>query len=151
MTQRMSLIAINALSKEVIGAAIEVHRQLGSGLLESVYAECLAAEIRHLGLSVRREVMLPLRYRDIFVENAYRIVLLVNDELIIEVKAAGNLLPIHSAQRLTYLKLIQSRLGLVINFNVEVLHKGIKRIANGLQALRNLCAFAPLRWTLKNG
>jgi GxxExxY protein len=132
MTQRMSLDDMNALSKKVIGGAIEVHRQLGPGLLESAYAECLAAEMRHLGLSVRREVMLPLHYRDIFVENAYRIDLLVNNELVIEVKAAENLLPIHSAQLLTYLKLIESRLGLLINFNVEVLHKGIKRIANGL-------------------
>jgi GxxExxY protein len=128
----MSLDDMNALSKKVIGGAIEVHRQLGPGLLESAYAECLAAEMRHLGLSVQREVMLPLRYRDIFVENAYRIDLFVNDELVIEVKAAETLLPIHSSQLLTYLKLIESRLGLLINFNVEVLHKGIKRIANGL-------------------
>ena len=76
--------------------------------------------------------MLPLRYRDIVVENAYRLDLLVNNELVIEVKATENLLSIHSAQLLTYLKLIESRLGLLINFNVEVLHKGIKRIANGL-------------------
>lgn len=132
MTQRMSVDALNALSNEVIGGAIAVHRQLGPGLLESAYVECLAAEMRHLGLSARREVMLPLRYRDIVVENAYRLDLLVNNELVIEVKATENLLSIHSAQLLTYLKLIKSRLGLLINFNVEVLHKGIKRIANGL-------------------
>ena len=132
MTQRMPVDALNDLSKAVIGGAIEVHRQLGPGLLESAYSECLAAEIRHLGFSVRREVMLPLRYRDIHVENAYRLDLLVNDELIIEVKTVENLLSTHSAQLLTYLKLVNSRLGLLINFNVEVLHKGIKRIANGL-------------------
>ena len=132
MTQRMPVDALNDLSKAVIGGAIEVHRQLVPGLLESAYSECLAAEIRHLGFSVRREVMLPLRYRDIHVENAYRLDLLVNDELIIEVKTVENLLSIHSAQLLTYLKLVNSRLGLLINFNVEVLHKGIKRIANGL-------------------
>jgi GxxExxY protein len=132
MTQRMPVDAINALSKEIIGGAIEVHRELGPGLLESAYTECLAAEIRHLGLSVRREVLLPLHYRDVLVENAYRLDLLVNDELVIEVKAVEALLPIHSAQLLTYLKLTESRLGLLINFNVEILRNGIKRVANRL-------------------
>ena len=132
MTQRMSVDTLNALSNEVIGGAISVHRQLGPGLLEGAYAECLAAELRHLDLSVRREVMVPLRYRDIVVENAYRLDLLVENKLVIEVKAAESLLSIHSAQLLTYFKLVESRLGLLMNFNVEVLHKGIKRIANGL-------------------
>jgi GxxExxY protein len=128
----MSVDDINALSNQVIGGAIEVHRQLGPGLLESAYAECLALELKHLGINTRREVMLPLRYRDTVVENAYRLDLLVNDELVVEIKAIDCLLPIHSAQLLTYLKLVDSRLGLLINFNVEVLHKGIKRIVNRL-------------------
>ena len=128
----MSVDAINVLSNHVIGGAIEVHRQLGPGLLENAYVECLALEMKHLGLEVRREVMLPLRYRDAVIENAYRLDLLVNNELVIEIKAIDHLLPIHSAQLLTYLKLIDSRLGLLINFNVEVLRNGIKRIVNRL-------------------
>ncbi len=132
MTQRLSVDAINALSNQVIGGAIEVHRQLGPGLLENAYAECLAVELKHLGVEVRKEVVLPLRYRDTVIDNAYRLDLLVNGELVIEVKATEKLLPIHSAQILTYLKLIDSRLGLLINFNVEVLRNGIKRIVNRL-------------------
>lgn len=132
MTQRYSSEKLNALSREVIGGAIEVHRQLGPGLLEASYSECLAAELRYLGMRAEREVFLPLRYRNVSVDNAYRIDLLVNDELIIEVKAVGELLPVHSAQLMTYLKLSGSRLGLLMNFNVEVLRNGIKRIANGI-------------------
>lgn len=132
MTQRNSCEDINALSRDVIGGAIEVHRRLGPGLLEATYSECLAAELRHLGMKVVREVCLPLRYRDVSVDNAYRIDLLVDDELIVEVKAVGELLPVHSAQLMTYLKLSGSRLGLLMNFNVEVLRNGIKRVANGL-------------------
>ena len=132
MTQRMSIDAINALSNKIIGGAIEVHRHLGPGLLEKTYAECLALELHHLGITNQQEVLLPLRYRNLLVENAYRLDLLAENELVIEVKAVENLLPIHSAQLLTYLKLYESRLGLLINFNVEVLRNGIKRIVNGL-------------------
>lgn len=131
MTQRTAE-ELSALSGEVIGAAIEVHRQLGPGLLEGCYVECLVAELAHCGIGAAKEVRIPLRYRDISIENAYRLDLLVEDELILEIKAVDGLLPVHSAQLLTYLKLANKKLGLLINFNVEVLRSGVKRVANGL-------------------
>lgn len=131
MTQRTAE-ELSALSGEVIGAAIEVHRQLGPGLLEGCYVECLVAELAHRGIGAEKEVRIPLRYRDISIENAYRLDLLVEDELILEIKAVDGLLPVHSAQLLTYLKLANKKLGLLINFNVEVLRSGVKRVANGL-------------------
>ena len=131
MTQRRTTEELNVLTEKVIGASIHVHRELGPGLLESVYSECLAIELKDCGLSAVREFAIPLRYKSIAVENAYRLDFIIEDSLIIECKAIDQLLPIHSAQVLTYLKLTDKRLGLLINFNVEVLHKGIKRIANG--------------------
>ena len=131
MTQRKAIEQLNALTEKVIGAAIHVHRELGPGLLENVYSECLAVELKDRGLNAVREVAIPLVYKNINVENAYRVDFIVDEALIIECKALEQLLPIHSAQVLTYLKLTDKKLGLLINFNVEVLHKGIKRIANG--------------------
>lgn len=131
MTQRKTSEELNALTEKVIGAAIQVHRELGPGLLENAYSECLAIELLDCGLQAIREVPIPLRYKSITVENAYRLDFIVEDTLIIECKTVEQLLPIHSAQVLTYLKLTDKRLGLLLNFNVEVLHKGIKRIANG--------------------
>ncbi len=131
MTQRKTVEELNALTESVIGAAIRVHRELGPGLLENAYSECLAIELKNCGLNAIREVSIPLRYKSIMVENAYRLDFIVEDTVVIESKAVEQLLPIHSAQVLTYLKLTDKRLGLLINFNVEVLHKGIKRIANG--------------------
>jgi GxxExxY protein len=131
VTQRKTGEELNALTESVIGAAIRVHRELGPGLLENAYSECLAIELGDCGLNAIREVTIPLRYKSITVENAYRLDFIVEDTVIIECKTVEQLLPIHSAQVLTYLKLTDKRLGLLINFNVEVLHKGIKRIANG--------------------
>jgi GxxExxY protein len=131
VTQRKTSEELNALTEKVIGAAIHVHRELGPGLLESTYSECLAIELKDCCLHADREVTIPLRYKSIAVENAYRLDFIVEDAVIIECKAVEQLLPIHSAQVLTYLKLTDKKLGLLINFNVEVLHKGIKRIANG--------------------
>lgn len=131
MTQRTAE-SFSQLSGEVIGAAIEVHRQLGPGLLEGCYRDCLAAELEYRGLRAVREICVPLTYRNIKVDNAYRLDLLVEEDLIIEIKAVEALLPVHSAQLLTYLKLFDKKLGLLINFNVEVLKGGIKRIANGI-------------------
>ena len=131
MTQRKSLEELNLLTEKVIGAAVQVHRELGPGLLENVYSECLSVELADCGLQALREMTIPLHYKTISVDNAYRLDFLVNDALIIECKAIDQLLPIHSAQVLTYLKLTNKRLGLLINFNVEVLHKGIRRIVNG--------------------
>ncbi|MEI7430286.1 MAG: GxxExxY protein [Betaproteobacteria bacterium] len=122
---------LNELTEKVIGAAIQVHRELGPGLLENVYSECLAIELVNCGLHAMREVTIPLIYKNIKVENAYRLDFLIENTLIVECKTVEQLLPIHSAQVLTYLKLTDRRLGLLLNFNVEVLHKGIKRIANG--------------------
>jgi GxxExxY protein len=131
VTQRKTIEELNLLTETVIGAAIQVHRELGPGLLENVYSECLAIELAGCGLHALREVTIPLRYKNVAVKNAYRLDFLVEDSLIIECKTVEQILPIHSAQVLTYLKLTDKRLGLLINFNVEILHKGIKRIANG--------------------
>ena len=132
MTQRQLASEIDALSHQVIGAAIEVHRHLGPGLLENAYVQCLAVELEERGLRVAKEIGLPLRYKSLLVENAYRLDLLVEDSLLIEAKATEQLLPVHSAQVLTYLKLTGLRLGLLMNFNCEVMRQGIKRVVNGL-------------------
>ncbi len=116
------------LSKTVIGGAIAVHRELGPGLLESVYETCLLRELLMRGLHVARQVRLPVRYRGEVVSGAFRVDLLVEDALIIEVKAVESLLEIHRAQLLTYLKLSGIRRGLVINFNVLRLSTGISRV-----------------------
>ena len=113
------------------GAAIEVHRQLGPGLLESAYQTCLCRELLIRGISFRSQVPLPIQYRGLQLDCGYRLDLVVNDSIIIEVKAVRRVLPIHRAQLLTYLKLTKYRLGLLINFNVEVLRSGLYRIING--------------------
>lgn len=115
------------LSEAVIGAAIEVHRELGPGLLESVYESCLAHELESRGIEHRRQVSLPVRYKSQTLDIGYRLDLLVNDRLIVEVKSVDRLEPVHEAQLLTYLKLSDIRVGLLVNFNVPVLTKGIVR------------------------
>ena len=134
MTQRKTDLTdgFNELSGSVIGAAIEVHRHVGPGLLESAYVECLGWELEQSGLRVERQVVVPLRYKSLRLPQAYRLDLLVDDRLIIEVKAVDKLMPIHDAQLLTYLRLLDKRLGLLMNFNVDVMRKGIRRLANGL-------------------
>lgn len=122
--------ALNHISNVVIGAAIEIHRALGPGLLESVYEECLAWELQQKGLVVQRQVNIPIRYKALHIENAYRADLLVQNELIIELKSIDAFQPIHTAQLLTYLKLMDIRLGLLLNFKVEQMRCGIKRIVN---------------------
>ncbi|BAO28632.1 GxxExxY protein [Sulfuritalea hydrogenivorans] len=134
MTQRKAIAEtdFNDLSGRVIGAAIEVHRQVGPGLLESAYVECLGWELEQSGLSVKREVIVPLRYKKLTLAQSYRLDLLIDDCLIVEVKAVEKLMPIHDAQLLTYLRLMDKRLGLLMNFNVDAMRNGIKRLANGL-------------------
>lgn len=134
MTQRMATAEtdFNDLSGRVIGAAIEVHRQVGPGLLESAYVECLGWELEQSGLSVEREVIVPLRYKKLTLAQSYRLDLLIDNCLIVEVKAVDKLMPIHDAQLLTYLRLMDKRLGLLMNFNVDAMRNGIKRLANGL-------------------
>lgn len=122
----------NEITEIIIGAAIEVHRHLGPGLLESTYETCTAYEIgQRSGLDVVRQKTLPVRYKTLDLEDAYRIDLLVANRIIVEVKAVERVLPVHEAQLLTYLRLTRLHLGLLINFNVPVLKSGIKRIING--------------------
>ena len=115
------------LSRSVIGCAIEVHRNLGPGLLESTYRQCLACELSHAGILFQMEVPLPVRYKDILLDCGYRIDLLVRGELIVEIKSVEALLPIHQAQILTCMRLANIPIGLLINFNVTRLQTGIKR------------------------
>jgi GxxExxY protein len=115
------------LSRNVIGAAIEVHRNLGPGLLESTYRQCLPSELSHSAISFRMEVPLPVRYKEMLLDCGYRIDLLVSGDLIVEIKSVETLLPIHHAQLLTCMRLAKIPIGLLINFNVMKLRNGIKR------------------------
>jgi len=121
----------NEISKEIIGAAIEVHKQLGPGLLESSYEACLAYELKQLGLDIRTQVALPVVYKGVKLDVGYRIDILVENRVIIEVKAVEALADIHTAQLLTYLKLKDLKLGLLVNFNSVKVIDGVKRILNG--------------------
>jgi GxxExxY protein len=119
---------LNELSKKVMSHAYNVHTALGPGLLESSYRECLFYEIAQSGISIVKEKALPLVYRDIILDVGYRVDLLVEDKLIVEIKSVEGLTDIHSAQLLTYLKLSGCRLGLLFNFNVTHLKSGIRRL-----------------------
>ena len=121
---------INDLTREVIGAAIEVHKALGPGLLESVYEECLCHEFKLRGIKFKRQVELPIEYKGAKLNCGYRMDIVANDQLIVELKSCEALHPIYEAQLLTYLKLTSRKVGLLINFNVPVLKEGIKRLAN---------------------
>ena len=121
----------NELSNRVIGLAIEVHRALGPGLLESAYEECLYYKIIQSGLKAEKQKAMPLVFEGVHLECGYRIDMLVENSLVIEVKSCDAIHPIFLAQTLTYLKLGDYRLGLLINFNVEMLRDGIKRVING--------------------
>lgn len=121
----------NEVSSKIIGAAIEVHKQLGPGLLESSYEYCLAYELRSLGLAVKHQVALPIVYKEVKLDAGYRIDLIVEEKVIVEIKSVEDLAPIHTAQILTYLKLKNLRLGLLINFNSVKVIDGIKRVING--------------------
>jgi len=119
---------INALTEKIIGAAIEVHRQLGPGLLESTYETCLAYELEQLGLRVEQQKILPLVYKKLILDQAYRIDLLVEQAVIVEVKSVKEIEAVHEAQVLTYLKHTGLHAGLLLNFNVRLLKYGINRI-----------------------
>jgi GxxExxY protein len=121
---------INKITEKIIGAAIKVHKELGPGLLESAYEACLVYELSQLGLAVERQKSLPVTYRSVKIDCGYRIDLLVEDQVVVELKAVERLERIHEAQLLSYLKLSDHSVGLLINFNVEVLKNGIKRLAN---------------------
>ena len=121
---------LNDLSKEVIGAAIEVHRDLGPGLLETSYEASLQHELGLRGISSVRQVLLPIQYKGLLVPDAYRIDLLVDDSLVVELKTVQKLLPIHSAQVLTYLKMSGKHLGLLVNSHTVRLADEIKRLVH---------------------
>ena len=123
---------LNRITATIISAAIEVHKALGPGLLESAYETCLAYELAERGLNVRRQVEQPVTYRGIHLDCGYRIDLLV-DGVVVELKAVNSLNPVHKAQVLSYLKLSGCQVGLLINFNVKLLKDGVQRIVNGFQ------------------
>jgi GxxExxY protein len=116
---------------EIVGAAIEVHRRLGPGLLESAYEACLCRELLLRGVSFEQQVILPIDYRGLQLDCGYRLDIVAAESIIIEVKAVRRVLPVHRAQVLTYLKLTGLHIGLLINFNVELLRTGVHRIVNG--------------------
>jgi GxxExxY protein len=119
------------LTSHIIQSAMEVHNQLGPGLLESAYEECLSYELRKIGLKTETQIPTPLVYKDIKLDCGYRIDILVDDTVIVELKSVDTILPVHEAQILTYLKLAHKEVGLLINFNVKHLKEGIKRFVNG--------------------
>ena len=121
---------LNNVTSGIIGAAIDVHRALGSGLLESAYEACLAYKLIQREMKVEQQKPLPLIYRDVQLDCGYRIDLLVGDAVILEIKSVGSLAPIHQAQLLSYLKLSGCEVGLLINFNVKLLKQGIVRMVN---------------------
>ena len=120
---------LDDIGRAIVDSAFRVHTTLGPGLLESVYENCLAYELRDRGLAVVQQRMLAVVYGRFVIDAAYRIDLTVADEVLVEVKAAEALLPVHHAQMLTYLKLARKRLGYLINFNVPVIKSGIRRVA----------------------
>ena len=123
---------LNKITETIIGSAIAVHQELGPGLLESAYEACLVYELLQRGLSIQQQKALPVNYRGVKVDCGYRIDLLVENNVIVELKAVERLEPIHEAQLLSYLKLSGYRVGLLINFNVKILKQGIKRLVNKL-------------------
>lgn len=120
----------NELSNIILGCAIEVHKQLGPGLLETAYQECLAFELNKVGLHVQKEKPMPIIYKEVKLDHGYRIDLLVNNKVVIEVKTVEAFTDVHTAQVLTYLKLGNYKLGILLNFHVTTLKNGIKRIIN---------------------
>jgi GxxExxY protein len=124
---------MNRITDIVISAAIAVHRELGPGLLESAYEACLVYELIQHGLSVERQKSVPVTYRGVKIDCGYRIDLLVEGKVVVELKAVERLEPIHEAQLLSYLKLSGYQIGLLINFNVRMLRQGIKRLANNFK------------------
>ena len=127
---RISKTPENSLTDKIIGAAIEVHRHLGPGLLETAYEECLCYELSQQALRFQRQVALPVKYKGLKLDCNYKLDVVVEDSVVVEVKAIEALLPVHSAQLLTYLKASGVRIGLLINFNVPILTKGLKRMVN---------------------
>ena len=118
---------INQITEKIIGCAIEVHKNLGPGLLESAYEECLIFELRNAGLIAERQIGVPVVYKDIKLDCGFRIDILVENTVVIELKTVDEFAPVHEAQILTYMKFASKKIGLLINFNVTLLKNGIKR------------------------
>jgi len=129
---------LTALTERIIGAAIEVHRQTGPGLMESVYEECLCYELSQLGIRFERQVQLPITYEGVKLDYGYKMDLVVEDSVVLELKTVEKLLPVHTAQLLTYLKLSGKPVGLLLNFNAPILTKGIKRLINDFSVASGL-------------
>ena len=124
--------SVNEITEAVIGAAIEVHRVLGPGLLESAYEECLCHELALRALAFRRQESVPVVYKSVNLDCGYVLDLVVEDQVVVELKSVETLQPVHASQLLTYLRLLDKRVGLLINFRVPRLVEGIKRVVNGL-------------------
>ena len=125
-------MSVNELTEQIIGAAIEVHKRIGPGLLESAYQACLGRELELRNVPFEKERPLPVEYKGVQLDCGYRLDLLVAGRVVVEIKAVDELLPVHTAQLLTYLKLGGWQVGLLINFNVALLKDGIRRIVHGL-------------------
>lgn len=123
----------NPISKTIVDAAYKIHTTLGPGLLESVYEVVLSHELRQHGLEVVRQLSVPVVYEGIRFDEGYRLDMMVNDKVIVEIKSVEDVLPVHKKQLLTYLRLTDKRLGLLINFNTELIKNGISRVVNGLE------------------
>jgi GxxExxY protein len=121
---------LDLITRRIIGAAIEVHKALGPGLLESAYETCLAFELRESGFKVEQQLPLPVIYKNVKLDCGYRLDLVIEDSVILEIKAIQELAPIHDAQLLSYLRLSGKTVGLIINFHVRVLKDGLKRVVN---------------------
>jgi GxxExxY protein len=121
---------LDSITRRIIGAAIELHRRLGPGRLESAYETCLPFELRQMGLKIEQQKALPVVYRDVKLDCGYRLDLAVEDSVLVEIKAIEQLAPIHDAQLLSYLRLSENRVGLLLNFHVRVLKNGLRRIVN---------------------
>jgi GxxExxY protein len=122
----------NILSNKIIGIAIELHKRLGPGLLESAYENALAYDLKEISLEVKQQVSMPFVYKEIKLDIGYRLDLLIENKVIVEIKSVESLAPVHYAQLLTYLKLSNLKLGLLINFNTKLLKDGIHRVVNNL-------------------
>jgi len=121
---------LNLLTEKIIGCAIEVHKAIGPGLLESAYGECLCYELSQSGLAFERQVDLPVVYKEVKLDCGYRMDLLVENEVIVEIKAVEAIISIHEAQLLSYLRMLDKRVGLILNFHSSVMKYGVKRIVN---------------------
>jgi GxxExxY protein len=136
---------VNRVTEAIIGAAIEVHKTLGPGLLESAYEQCLCRELELRGITFKRQVLLPVAYKGIELDCGYRLDVLVEDQVVVEIKTVESLLPIHEAQLITHLKLGGWQVGLLINFNVPILKQGIVRRVLGLNEIKDSAHSASLR------